>query len=118
VKSQFFLLCGSPHNRKDWIFLGSDRGGETAAVGFTILAGAKRHQIEPYAYVKALLDALSSPDVDLESLLPDVWIKAHPEHMQKARRAELDASADRRRRRRMMRRALGKPDPVEPVAKP
>jgi hypothetical protein len=45
-----------------------------------ILAGAKRHGIEPFAYVRQLLIALSSADVDLRSLLPDVWIAAHPEH--------------------------------------
>ena len=39
--------------------MGSDQGGETAAICFSILAGAKRHRIEPLAYVSALLTALS-----------------------------------------------------------
>jgi hypothetical protein len=30
--------------------------------------------------VRALLVALASTDVDLESLLPDVWIQAYREH--------------------------------------
>ena len=30
--------------RKNWLFVGSDRGGETAATCFSILAGAKRHR--------------------------------------------------------------------------
>jgi hypothetical protein len=47
---------------------------------FSILAGAKRHRLEPLAYVRALLTALSSNEVGLERLLPDVWIAAHPEH--------------------------------------
>ncbi|MEO8924138.1 MAG: hypothetical protein ABI330_15150, partial [Caldimonas sp.] len=38
-----------------WMFLGSDQGGETAAILFSILANAKRYQIEPFAYVRALL---------------------------------------------------------------
>ena len=42
------------------MFLGSDQGGETAAILFSILANAKRYQIEPFAYVRALLVALSS----------------------------------------------------------
>jgi hypothetical protein len=33
--------------------------------------------------------ALSSNEVDLESLLPDVWIVAHPEHFLEARRPYL-----------------------------
>jgi transposase len=85
--------------------LGSDQGGETAAVLFSILANAKRYQIEPFAYVRALLIALSSDQVDLESLLPDVWIKAHPEHFLTYRRDEAEAAAQARRRRRALRRA-------------
>ena len=92
-------------SRKNWLFVGSDQGGETAAVGFSILAGAKRHRIQPLAHVRALLIALSSGDVDLESLLPDVWIKVHPEHFLKYRRDEAEAGAIARRRRRARRRA-------------
>jgi transposase len=91
--------------RKNWMFVGSDRGGETAAICFSILANAKRYRIEPFAYVRALLIALSSDEVDLESLLPDVWIAAHPEHILKYRRDEAEAAANARRRRRAIRRA-------------
>jgi len=90
--------------RKNWMFLGSDQGGETAAICFTILANAKRYQIEPFAYVRALLIALSSDQVDLESLLPDVWIAAHPEQVLQYRRDEAEAAANTRRRRRALRR--------------
>jgi transposase len=91
--------------RKNWMFLGSDRGGATAAACFSVLAGAKRHQIEPFAYVRDLLNALTSGNVDLKSLLPDVWIAAHPEHVLKYRRDEAEAAASARRRRRALRRA-------------
>ena len=86
------------------MFLGSDHGGETAAICFSILANAKRYRIEPFAYVRALLIALSSPEADLESLLPDVWIAAHPEHVLTYRRDESEAAANARRRRRAHRR--------------
>jgi hypothetical protein len=92
-------------SRKNWLFVGSDQGGETAAICFSILAGAKRHRIEPLAYVSGLLMALSSNEVDLESLLPDVWIPAHPERFLKYRRDEAEAAAIARRRRRERRRA-------------
>jgi hypothetical protein len=49
--------------RKNWMFVGSDRGGETAAICFSIRANAKRYRIEPFAYVRALLIALSSEEV-------------------------------------------------------
>ena len=87
------------------MFFGSDRGGETAAILMSILASAKRHGIEPFAYVRQLLIALSSADVDLRSLLPDVWIAAHPEHFLQYRRDEAEAAARRRRQRRADRRA-------------
>jgi predicted nucleic acid-binding protein len=48
--------------------------------------------------------ALSSNDADLESLLPDVWIAAHPEHFLTYRRDQAEAAAIARRRRRERRR--------------
>jgi hypothetical protein len=91
--------------RKNWMFVRSDRGGETEAVCFTILANAKRYRIEPFAYVRALLIALSSDEVDLESALPDVWNAAHPEYVLTYRHDEAEAAAIARRRRRARRRA-------------
>ena len=90
--------------RKNWLFFGSDRGGETAAICLSILASAKRHLIEPFAYVRALLVALAADEVDLESLLPDTWIKAHPEYIVQYRRDEAEAAAKGRAKRRLSRR--------------
>ena len=90
--------------RKNWLFFGSDRGGETAAICLSILANAKRHLIEPFAYVRALLVALAADQVDLESLLPDAWIKAHPEYVVEYRRDEAEAAAKRRSKHRLGRR--------------
>jgi hypothetical protein len=87
---------------------GSDRGGETAALFTSILASAKRHGIEPFAYVRQLLIALSSSDVDLRLLLPDIWIAAHPQHFLQYRRDEAEAAARARKRRREQRRAESK----------
>jgi transposase len=98
--------------RKNWLFFGSDRGGETAAILFSIVASARRHRIEPWAYVRALLVAFSSLEVDLRSLLPDCWIAAHPEHLLTYRRDEAEAAARGRQRRRAARRAkLGQSAP-------
>jgi hypothetical protein len=71
----------------------------------SVLAGAKRHGIEPFTYVRQLFIALSSADLDLRSLLPDVWIAAHPEHLLQYRRDEAEAAARARKRRREKRRA-------------
>jgi hypothetical protein len=74
----------------------------------SVLAGARRHGIEPFSYVRQLLIALSSADVDLRSLLSDAWIAAHPEHLLRYRRDEAEAAARARRRRREQRRAESK----------
>jgi hypothetical protein len=81
------------------------------------LAGAKSHRIEPFAYLSALLIALSSNEVDLASLLPDVWIAAHPEHFLIYRRDEAEAAAIARRRRRERRRAKA-PEEPKPLRSP
>jgi hypothetical protein len=93
------------NDRKNWMFFGSDRGGETAAILMSILASTKRHGIEPFAYVRQVLISISLVDVDLRSLLPDVRIAAHPEHFLTDRRDEAEAAAMARRRRRERRRA-------------
>jgi hypothetical protein len=45
-----------------------------------------------------LLIALSPAEVDQRSLLPDVWIAAHPEQFLQYRRDEAEATASARRR--------------------
>jgi transposase len=106
VSERTLRICAI--GRNNWMFLGSDLGGETAAIYYTILANAKRYQIEPFAYVRALLIELTSDNVDLEKLLPDVWIKEHPEHVLTYRRDEAEAAAKTRRRRRALRREQAK----------
>jgi hypothetical protein len=74
----------------------------------SVLASARRHGIEPFESVRQLLIALSSSEVDLRSLLPDVWIAAHPKHFLRYRRDEADAAARARKQRREKRRAESK----------
>ena len=109
--------------RKNWEFLGSEEAGPRAAVLFTILAGAKRHRLEPWAYLRDVLLRLSAGETDLEALLPDRWAASHPEHVlehrldesrrkaarQKATR-EQSASEGRGRRREDHRADGGCPD--------
>ncbi len=70
--------------RKNWMFLGSVEAGPRAAVLCTILAGAKRHRLEPWAYLHDVILQLAvdaSPEF-LAGLLPDRWAgasRAHPD---------------------------------------
>ena len=91
--------------RKNWLFLGSDNAGPRAAVLCTILAGAKRHRIEPWSYVRELLLRLHADDTRLEEMLPDRWAAAHPEAVLTHRLDESRAKATRTRARRAHRRA-------------
>jgi transposase len=90
--------------RKNWEFLGSPEAGSRAAVLFTILAGAKRHRLEPWAYVREVLFRLSVGETDLEALLPDRWASSHPEHVLKHRLDESRRKTARQRERREQRR--------------
>jgi hypothetical protein len=69
------------------------------------LASGKRHRVEPFAYLRDLLVSLSAGNAELEALLPDNWIKAHPEHFLAYRREEAEAAARSRAERRRLRRA-------------
>ena len=83
--------------RKNWEFLGSAEAGPRAAVLFTILAGAKRHRLEPWAYLRDVLLQLSAGETDLESLLPDRWGASHPEHVLQHRLDESRRKATRKK---------------------
>jgi transposase len=91
--------------RKNWLFLGSEAAGPRAAVLCTILAGAKRHRIEPWCYVRDLLLRLHADDPRLEEMLPDRWAATHPEAVLTHRLDESRAKAARTRARRAHRRA-------------
>jgi transposase len=92
--------------RKNWLFLGSEAAGPRAAVLYTILAGAKRHRIEPWCYVRDLLLRLHADDPRLDEMLPDRWAAAHPEAILNHRLDESRAKAARTQARRAHRRAL------------
>ncbi|MGE5756251.1 MAG: IS66 family transposase [Planctomycetaceae bacterium] len=95
--------------RKNWEFLGSSEAGPRAAVLFSILAGAKRHRLEPWAYLRDVLLRLSAGETDLEPLLPDLWAASHPEHVLQYRLDESRRKAARQKEARQARRAEAEP---------
>jgi len=94
--------------RKNWLFLGSEAAGPRAAVLYTIIASAKRHRIEPWAYVRDLLLRLHAKDQCLEEMLPDRWAATHPDAILNHRLDESRTKAVRTRARRAHRRARRK----------
>jgi len=90
--------------RKNWLFIGSVPAGERAANFFTLVSSALRNDLDVYAYLKAVLDALLAGQTDYAILRPDAWAQAHPEairtYRQEERRQRVDAKTIRRERRR------------------
>jgi hypothetical protein len=67
-------LRGVAVGRRNWTFFGSDNGGRTAAVLSSLVASAKRHHIDPFAYLRDVFARVSAhPRNRLEELLPDEW---------------------------------------------
>ena len=64
--------------RINWLFLGSDNGGQTAAVLFSFTATCKHLRIDTFAYLRDVLERLpTQPAERLEELLPHRWQSAH-----------------------------------------
>lgn len=66
------LLRGIAVSRKNFLFLGSDRGGERAAAIYTIIETAKLNGVDPEAYLTTVLDRMAQGHLNtrLEQLLP------------------------------------------------
>ena len=60
--------------RKNWLFTGSEKGGQTAAVLFSLVSSCQRHGHDPFAYLRDVLTRLPEyPKDRLRELLPDRW---------------------------------------------
>jgi transposase len=60
--------------RKNWLSIGSPRGGQTAAVLFSITSTCQRLGVEPWTYLQDVLSRLPAmPAGQLGDLLPDQW---------------------------------------------
>jgi transposase len=72
------MLRAQALGRKNWTFLGSDRGGRTAAVLYSLTGTCSHHDIDPFAYLQDMLRRLPSHPADqLEERLPDVWFASN-----------------------------------------
>ncbi len=115
--------------RKNYLFFGSDRGGEAAAIWYTIVHSARMNHVSVLPYLYDVLERVPQivpeyltigdasgpfeclkPDqvAALEELLPDRWLQSHPEHRSEDRQFELEDANAARRRKRAHRRAAVK----------
>jgi transposase len=67
-------LRGIALGRKAWLFAGSERGGERAAIMYTLIQTAKLNNIDPEAWLADVLARIADhPMNDLAALLPWRW---------------------------------------------
>jgi hypothetical protein len=111
--------------RKNYLFFGSDAGGHAACAWYTLIQSARANHVHVTSYLNDVLvrlpqivpdylrvgdaktpfDSLSASQREqLSELLPDRWLKEHPEHRCEDRQQELERANQRRHQRRAVRR--------------
>ena len=67
-------LRGIALGRKSWLFAGSDRGGERAAVMYTLIQTARLNDVDPQAWLADVLARINDHNIQrLDQLLPWNW---------------------------------------------
>ena len=67
-------LRGIALGRKSWMFAGSDRGGQRAAVMYSLIVTAKMNDVDPQAWLADVLARIADhPASKLDELLPWNW---------------------------------------------
>ena len=67
-------LRGIALGRKSWLFAGSDRGGERAAIMLTLIQTARLNDVDPQAWLADVLARIADHKIaDLAALLPWNW---------------------------------------------
>jgi transposase len=78
-------LRGIALGRKSWLFAGSDRGGDRAAIMLTLIQTAKLNDIDPQAWLADVLARINDhKSHDLAALLPWNWRKLTPSRAEAA----------------------------------
>jgi hypothetical protein len=70
-------LRGIALGRKAWLFAGSERGGERAAIMYTLIQTAKLNDVDPQAWLADVLARIADhPITNLAALLSWNWKKS------------------------------------------
>ncbi len=60
--------------RKNWMFAGSDEGGRQAAILYNLIASCAALKLNPYAYLKDILERIAADQpADYSKLTPQAW---------------------------------------------
>ena len=72
-------LRGIALGRKAWLFAGSDRGGQRAAVLYSLIVTAKLNDVDPQAWLADVLARIAGhPASRVDELLPWNWAELQP----------------------------------------
>ena len=62
------------HDRKAWLFAGSELAGQRAAIVMSLVQSARINGRDPWVYLKDVLERLPThPNRRIEELLPHRW---------------------------------------------
>ena len=66
-----------PLGRKAWLFCGSDRGGQRAAIMFSLIQSCRLNDVDPQAWLADVLARIADHPVSrLHELLPWIWTRS------------------------------------------
>ena len=67
-------IRGIAMGRRNWLFAGSESGGQRAALMYSLIETAKMNSLNPFAYLRDILERLpTARSRDLDALLPWNW---------------------------------------------
>jgi transposase len=106
--------------RKNFLFVGNERAGRNAGIFYSLVVSAKLNGVEPYAWLKDVYTRLpyyrnseafkqskaGEPVTsdELDSLLPDRWLKDNPGHVWTIDAIRRDERRQKEKSRRLQRR--------------
>jgi transposase len=71
--------------KKNWLFFGSEEAGQRSAVMYTLIENCRLHGVEPYAYLKDVLERLPrTTNRQVDQLTPFNWKRARESPVQQA----------------------------------
>ena len=71
--------------KKNWLFFGSEEAGQRSAVVYTLIENCRMHSIEPYTYLKDVLERLpTTTNQQVEQLTPLNWQRTQQAQLRQA----------------------------------
>ena len=64
--------------KKNWLFIGHPSAGDRSAILYTLLGSCRRHDLNPFDYLKDLFTRLPAAKItEIKQFTPAAWAKTH-----------------------------------------